>query len=365
MSMFFTIAAIILIVIVIFQIAKASEYVSVLKGEEKAFKQSNKVNGTLMIAFLVLGLIGVYWCNHLLYHETLFPQGSASIEGEQVDKLLWITIILTGIVFFATQILLFWFSYRYQYKEGKQAHFYPHNNKLEVVWTVVPTIVLLILIVYGLRSWFLFTGDSPKNAMKIEVTGHQFGWVFRYPGQDGVFGKKYFKDIDPAHSNELGLIWKDSAALNQKADPAAFDDIVIDGTMYLVKGVPVRLLINSQDVIHDVGLPQFRMKMDAVPGTPTTLWITPRFTTKEMRERTGNPNYVYELACDQLCGQGHYSMRAVVDVVTQAEFDVIMSQQKPAYYAAFPDKDPSVKAAKDTTNPASTVADTTKVMAKL
>lgn len=340
MSMFFTIAAFLLIVIVIFQIAKASEYVSVLKGEEQSFKQSNKVNGALMIVFLILGLIGVYWCNKLLYPRTTLVEGSASIEGEQVDHLFWITLILTGIVFFATQILLFWFAFRYQYKENKKAYYFPHNNTMEIIWTSVPTIVLLILIVYGLRSWFLFTGDAPKNAMQVEVTGHQFQWNFRYPGADGVFGKKYFRDIDPANSNTLGLIWKDNGALKQKADPACFDDI-ITGTLYLVKNKPVELLINSQDVIHDVGLPQFRLKMDAVPGTPTRLWFTPKYTTEEMKKITGNPNYTYELACDQLCGNGHYSMRAVIEVVTQQEYDVIMAKQKPAYFAAFPDKDPA------------------------
>lgn len=341
MSMFFSIAAFLLIVIVIFQIAKATEYVSVLKGEEQAFKQSNKVNGALMIVFLILGLIGVYWCNELLYPMSTLKEGSTSIEGEQVDKLFWITLILTGIVFFATQILLFWFSFRYQYKENKKAYFFPHNNTMEIIWTSVPTIVLLIMIVYGLRSWFLFTGDAPKGAMQIEVTGHQFGWIFRYPGDDGVFGKKYFRNIDPANSNLLGLIWQDNAELKQKADPACYDDIITNGTVYLVKGVPVEFLIFSQDVVHDVGLPQFRMKMDAVPGTPTRLWFTPKYTTEEMKEITGNPNYTYELACDQLCGTGHYSMRAVIEVVTQQEYDVIMAKQKPAYYTAFPDKDPS------------------------
>lgn len=359
MSMFFTVAAFLLIVIVIFQIAKASEYVSVLKGEEQSFKQSNKVNGALMIVFLVLGLIGVYWCNKLLYPRMTFKEGSASIEGEQVDHLFWITLVLTGIVFVVTQILLFWFAFRYQYKENKKAFYFPHNNTMEIIWTSVPTIVLLILIVYGLRSWFLFTGDAPKNAMQIEVTGHQFGWDFRYPGDDGVFGKKYFRDIDPANSNTLGLIWKDNPALKQKADPATFDDIIIPGTMYLVKGKPVELLINSQDVIHDVGLPQFRMKMDAVPGTPTRLWFTPKYTTEEMRKITGNPNYTYELACDQLCGNGHYSMRAVIEVLTQQEYDVVMAKQKPAYLRAFPEKDPANQqpaAADSTAAPAAATA---------
>ena len=358
MSMFFTIAVIVLFFLIVFQIAKASEYVQVLKGEEASFRQQNKVNGFFMIAFLVLGLLGVYWCHELLEKHTLFPQGSASKEGEKVDSMLIVTTVITGIVFVITQILLFWFAFRYQYKENRKAYFFSHSSKLEIIWTTIPTIVLTILIIIGLRNWFIFTGDAPKGAMQVEVTGKQFGWIFRYPGKDGKFGQKYFRNIDESAGNDLGLIWKDSAALNQKADPATFDDIIMQGTVYLIKDKPVEFIIGSRDVIHDVGLPHFRMKMDAVPGTPTRLWFTPKYTTKEMKEKTGNPDFVYELSCDQMCGNGHYSMRAVITVVTEQEFDEMMAKQKPAYYNAFPDKDPA-NAAK-----AVVVSDTAKVVAK-
>jgi cytochrome c oxidase subunit 2 len=340
MSTYFTIAVIILVFVVIFQIAKASEYVAVLKGEERSRKQNNKINGFLMITFLVLGLIGVYYCHHILGGRILGE--SASKEGEKVDSMLYITIAITGIVFFITQILLFWFAYRYQEKENRRAFYFPHNNTMEVIWTVVPAIVLSILVVIGLRNWFIFTGDAPKDALVVEVTGKQFGWIFRYPGADNQFGKKYFRNIDPG-SNSLGLVWADNTALNQKADPATFDDIVQEQTMYVIKGRPVKLVIGSRDVIHDVGLPHFRMKMDAVPGIPTTLWFTPKYTTAEMREKTGNSNFQYEISCDQMCGNGHYSMKGVIEVVTEEEFDAWMAKQKPYYYSAFPDKDPSAK----------------------
>jgi cytochrome c oxidase subunit 2 len=110
MSMFFTIAVIVLVFLIIFQIAKASEYVSVIKGEEKSRKEQNKVNGFLMIAFLIAGLIGVYYCNKTLYPETLLAHDSASVQGEKVDSMLWVTIAITGTVFFITQIILFWFN---------------------------------------------------------------------------------------------------------------------------------------------------------------------------------------------------------------------------------------------------------------
>ncbi|RFM30376.1 cytochrome c oxidase subunit II [Deminuibacter soli] len=335
MSMFFTIAVIVLVFLVIFQIAKASEYVSVLKGEEKSRAQANKLNGFFMIAFLVLGLIGVYWCNKLLFHKTLLAREASSIQGERVDSMLWVTLIITGVVFFLTQIALFAFAYKFQENPKRKAFYFPHNNTMELIWTVVPAITLTILVVIGLRNWFFFTSEAPQNALHIEVTGKQFGWIFRYPGHDNNFGKKYFRVIDAA-SNPLGLIWQDNAGLKLKDDPATHDDIVTEQTVYVVKNRPVQFIINSRDVIHDVGLPEFRMKMDAVPGTPTTMWFTPKFTTKEMKERTGNPDFQYEISCDQMCGNGHYSMKGVVEVVTQEEYDLWLAKQKPSYLSAFP-----------------------------
>jgi len=336
--MFLTIAVVVLIFVVIFQIAKASEYVSVLKGEEVSRKQNNKINGLLMVVFLVLGLVGVWYCNELLYDKTLLVQDAASVEGARVDSMLWVTLAVTGIVFIATQVILFVFAYKYQEDTNRKVVFFAHSTKLELIWTVIPAIALTVLVVIGLRNWFLFTGEPPKNAMVVEVTGKQFGWIYRYPGKDGSFGKKYYKNIDNA-SNSLGLIWDDELAQ---------DDIVMEQTVYLIKGKPVKLVLGSRDVIHDVGLSHFRLKMDAVPGIPTTMWFTPKYTTKEMKELTGNPNFVYEISCDQMCGNGHYSMKGVIEVVDQEEFDAIMAKQKPYYYSAFPEKDPSAAPA-DTT----------------
>lgn len=111
----------ILIFVVIFQIAKASEYVSVLKGEEKTRKQNNRINAFLLMGLLVFGLIGVWYCNELYYGKTLFPQGSASVEGENLDLMFMITTAVTGVVFVLTQILLFWFAYKYQESDDRKA----------------------------------------------------------------------------------------------------------------------------------------------------------------------------------------------------------------------------------------------------
>jgi len=326
--------------LITFQIAKASEYVSVLKGEKKSFEQNNRINGFLMVVFLVLGLIGVYLCNEALYPKTLMVHPSASDHGENIDTMLKITLLITGIVFFITQILLFWFAYKYQYSEKRRAFYYPHNNKLEVLWTTVPAITLCLLVGFGLYYWFKITGEAPDNAMRVEITGRQFGWIYRYPGKDNTFGKKYFRCIDEANGNMLGMVWKDSAmqtpngVQNLKADATGYDDIIETTAMYLVKDKPVKLIINSRDVIHDVGLPHFRMKMDAVPGTPTTMWFTPKYTTEEMKKITNNPNFEYEIACDQMCGNGHYSMKGLIKVVTEQEYKFWLAQQKPSYKPA-------------------------------
>ena len=325
METFFLIAIVILVFIVVFQISKASEYVSILKGEEKARKQDNKINGFLMIVFLVLGLIGVWWCNDLLYHKTLFSYGSASTQGKSIDDMMWITIIITGVVFFITQILLFWFSYRYQESDKRKPLYFTHSNKLEIIWTGVPTITLTILIVFGLKYWFKFTGDAPKNSQVVEITGHQFAWEFRYPGKDGILGRTNYKLIDPAKKNPLGVDWSDAAS---------HDDIHVATTVHVVVNRPVKFVIHSMDVIHDVGLPAFRLKMDAVPGTPTTEWFTPIYTTAEMKKKSGNPDFEYEIVCDQLCGKGHFSMRGIIIVETQKEYNAWMIKQRPEYRSA-------------------------------
>lgn len=322
-------AILILFLVIVFQIAKASEYVAMIRGYENARKQSNKINAFLLLAFLVLGLIGVYYCNELLKDRILGEP--ASDHGVLVDRMLYVTLGVTFVVFLVTQIALFWFAYKYQESDNRKAYFYPHNNTLELIWTVIPAIALSILVGFGIFYWFKITGPAPKDSMVVEVVGKQYGWEFRYPGADGILGKKYFKKVDAANNNPAGQLWE---------DPANHDDVYVEQEMHLVVGKPVQLVIGAKDVIHDVGLVHFRMKMDAVPGTPTTMWFTPKLTTKEMKVKTGNPDFVYEISCDQLCGKGHWSMRGTIVVETQEEFDAWLASKKPQYLVANPDKDP-------------------------
>ena len=321
MSGFLTIVLILLVFVIIYQIAKASEYATILKGEEKVRAQVNRLMAWLLVIFFFLGLYGIYACHEVLIDKML--PVSASEHGEKYDSMLLVTLWVTGIVFFLTQAILFWFCFRYQSTEKKTAFFYAHNNKLELIWTTIPAIAMAALVAVGLRNWVSLTSEAPKDAQIVEVMGKQFNWMIRYPGKDNVLGKRDFRKINDAN-NIMGLDWNDKANM---------DDIIsANGELHMVVNKPIKLIISARDVIHDVGLPHFRMKMDAVPGIITTMWFTPKYTSKQMKEITGNPDFIYEISCDQMCGKGHYSMRGTIIVETQAEYDEWMAKQQ-SYYA--------------------------------
>lgn len=321
MSGFITIAIIALVFIIIYQIAKASEYATILRGEEKVNRQVNRLMAWLLVAFFLLGLWGIWECHEVMLDKML--PIAASEHGQQYDMMFKVTVIVTGIVFFITQTALFWFAFKYQSTEKSVPFYYAHNNKLELVWTTIPAIAMASLVAVGLRNWFHITAQAPANSQVVEVVGKQFNWLIRYPGADGVLGKRDFRKINDA-TNVLGLDWNDKANA---------DDIIAEnGELHIVKDKPVKLIIGSRDVIHDVGLPHFRLKMDAVPGITTTIWFTPKFTSEEMKKITGNPNFVYEISCDQMCGKGHYSMRGTIIVETEAEHEAWMAKQQ-SYYA--------------------------------
>ncbi len=320
MSGFLIIVLILLVFVIIYQIAKASEYAAILRGREKVERQTNRTIAWLMVAMFVLGVWGIYEC-HMYLMDKMLPI-AASDHGEKYDAMYKVTTIVTGIVFFLTQGLLFWFAFRYQSTEKRTAFFYPHNNKLELIWTTIPAIAMASLVAIGLRSWFTMTSEAPKDSQVVEIVGKQFNWIIRYPGQDNVLGTRDFRKINDAN-NVLGLDWNDRANM---------DDIIAEnGEVHLVVGKPVKMIIGSRDVIHDVGLPHFRMKMDAVPGIITTIWFTPLYTTKQMKEMTGNPDFVYEISCDQMCGSGHYAMRGTIIVETPEEHAAWLKSQK-SYY---------------------------------
>lgn len=301
--------AIVLVLAILYAIFRVATLVGIVKGDStKKVPASNKVQASLLLLFMIVGLFGFFYYSFGGLDES-FVNPIASEHGVATDRLFWITMAITGFVFVLTQIFLFGFAYKYQHKESNQALFYPHNNKLEYIWTIIPAIVLAVLILSGWRTWVDITSPAPEGAEVIEVMGYQYSWSIRYGGSDKKLGDYDYRKIDVV--NQVGMDF---------SDKASFDDF-IPTKLYLAKGRPVLLQIRARDVIHSVYQPHFRLQMNAVPGMPTRFWFTPTKTTSEMRTETGNPEFNYELVCNKICGKGHFAMKYLIEVLEPEEYD--------------------------------------------
>lgn len=306
-------------VAIIGKILKVYEISREMQGRESKI-DNKRIHGVLLGVFLILGLYGVYWSYSV--HGPLSMQESASVHGLDIDFMFNITLILTTIVLVLTHIALFGFSFKYRGSENRKAYFYPHNNSLERIWTIVPAIVLTVLVLLGFFTWRGITNVSPedqKTALNIEVVGEQFKWSLRYAGADNQIGRRNYKLTTP--TNGLGIDFKDQKSWDDKLT----SEIVIP------VGKPVRFTIGSKDVLHSFYLPDFRVQMNAVPGMPTYFQFTPRLTTAQMREKRNDPKYDYILLCAKICGAGHYNMQAKVTVVSEAEYATWIAKQS-LYY---------------------------------
>ncbi len=354
MTALISIICLVLIALVVVQIGKVNELASRIRGEKEAQEEANTWNGRFSLIFMVVFLIGcvvsaLYYKNSILGYG---PHISASEHGVILDSLFNTTLFITGIVFVITHVLLFWFAYKYQGKSGRKAIFLSHDNKLEVIWTAIPAVVMTFLVVGGLDAWNEVMADIGPNEehIEIEATGMQFLWVMRYSGPDGVLGTKNYKLITA--NNQLGIDFTDDKSLDDVVSSAAGEAIK------LPIGKKVRVRITARDVLHNFDLPHFRVKMDAIPGLPTYFVFTPSITTQDYRERlgaldkNGEPLYPewhelsdptdpeskprwqefqFELACAELCGRGHYSMRRIVEIVSVEEYDIWAKEQTSFY----------------------------------
>lgn len=303
------ILAVILVLAILIAVFRVTTLVGIVKGDAGKYVTSdNKVQAAMCLLFLLAGIIGFFYYSFGGLDDD-FVQPLASEHGVETDRLFWITMAITCFVFILTQIFLFYFAFKYQYKEGKKATFYPHNNTLEIIWTAVPAVVLTILIISGWKTWTKITGPAPDESEIIEVMGYQYSWSVRYGGSDKQLGDYDFKKIDVV--NQVGIDF---------SDKASFDDF-IPTKLILPKGRPVHLKIRARDVIHSVYQPHFRLQMNAVPGMPTRFWFVPTKTTAEMRQETGNPDFEYELVCNKICGKGHFAMKYLIEVVEPEEYD--------------------------------------------
>jgi cytochrome c oxidase subunit 2 len=308
---------VLLLLAIIYVILRATSLVDVFRSaDKKRVGYSNKINAFLFPVIFVVGFAAFAW-SYLSAEKDFLPE-AVSQHGVKTDFLFWLTMVILVAAFFVTHILLFFFPYKYQFKEQNTASFYPDNNKLEVLWTVIPAIVLTVLIFTGYRTWSNITSEPPKESEEIEVMAFQFGWLTRYPGADKDLGAYDFRLINS--ENEWGMDFRDKAS---------FDDFTpSDKILRIPKGRPVVFKIRARDVLHSVYAPHFRLKMDAVPGMPTRFWFVPTKTTAEMRAELNNPEFNYELACAEVCGQGHFGMRLLIEVVEDAEYKEWYNTQK-------------------------------------
>jgi len=287
----------------------------------------NVINANLFMLFLIVGLAAAFISTNAWSHKMTLMMNPASEHGVEIDRMMYNTMYVAVFVTILTNILLFYYSWRYRYREGRKALYYPHNNRLEVIWTVVPAVVLTLLVFDGVGVWHDIMRDLPEEklakAVHVEVNGKQFAWTVRYPGDDNQYGDAHVSYINEATGNDIGVNYE---------DPKSHDDLIVQ-EIHLPVGRDVQLRIRSRDVLHSATLAHFRVKMDAVPGMPTSFHFKPMVTTKEMREKTGNPEFNYEMSCQQICGGGHWNMRRVVVVETEAEYQAWLKEQgKTPYY---------------------------------
>ena len=305
----------ILVIATLVQIVRVSELLSEIKNKD-VNEVTDKDNNTQGILFLIVGfgfLIFVVW-QMITWNHLLLPPAS-SVHGTQIDFLMKMSMGLILIVFFVLSPILFYFVYKYRGKKSNKAYFFSHNNKLEVVWTVIPTIILTGFIIFGLKTWDnAMNVEITESTKVIEVYGKQFNWTARYSGIDNTLGKANYKLVKG--KNTLGV---DMLDVNSADDKMARE-------VHLVVNDPVLLKFRSQDVIHSAFLPHFRVQMNCVPGMTTQFGFTPTKTTAQMKESEG-ADFEYVLLCNKICGASHFNMQMKFIVETQEEYDIWIASQ--------------------------------------
>lgn len=297
---------------------------------------SEKDNNTQGILFVVFGLFfyGLMVYSFVKYSVVLLPE-SASVEGELTDKLYLVTMLLILFVQAVTQFLLFYFAFKYRGNKGRKALFYSDSHKLEMIWTVIPSIVLAGLVLYGLSVWNdVMDSSDAENPLIVEVYAKQFQWEARYAGNDNELGLANVRNIKGI--NTMGV---------DMTDKNAFDDIPAR-ELHLPKGRKVIFKFRSQDVLHSAYMPHFRAQMNCVPGMVTEFAFTPSMTTEEMRaseetiakveginkiraEKGEDPyEFDYLLLCNKICGASHYNMQMKIIVEEEDQFNNWLKKQQ-------------------------------------
>ena len=252
----------------------------------------------LLFGLATVGLVAV--STYYFTKDWLPPLAS---DRGAIDSAIGITLLVTGVVFIATNLLLAYFGWRFQDRPGARAEYWHDNPKLEWTWSLITAGILAVFLFSALALWAKVQSAAPADAMAIEVTGQQFAWNVRYPGPDGRLGRT--DHAQASVENPLGRVMD---------DPAAADDVVLLNNIYLPLDRPVRISLRSMDVIHSFFLPHFRVKQDAMPGMTIETWFVPK--------QAGD----FDLACAEHCGLGHYRMRGQAHVVPSADFDRVLTE---------------------------------------
>lgn len=256
--------------------------------------------GRFVAAMLVIVIIG-----SVVFHF-LSPWWWTEIASNwgYIDNAILITFWITGFVFVAVLLFMTYCVLKFRHSKDRRAAYEPENKKLEWWLTGITTVGIVAMLTPGLFVWEDFI-NVPEDAAEIEVLGKQWDWAYRLPGEDGVLGKSDPKLID--FDNPLGI---------DPSDPNGRDDVMVEfADIHLPIDQPVKVLLRSIDVLHNFYVPEFRAKMDMVPGTVTYFWLTPT--------RTGR----FDILCFELCGTGHYTMRGNVVVDSQDDYQVWLSEQ--------------------------------------
>ncbi|WP_129782523.1 c-type cytochrome [Peristeroidobacter soli] len=255
----------------------------------------------MLIAIALIVLVVATVLFHFLSPWWFTPIAS---NWTMVDSTVDVTFWVTGIVFVAVNLFLAWCIIRYRHRKGNRAHYEPENKKLEWWLTGITSVGIAAMLAPGLSVWAKFV-TVPEDASVVEVLGQQWAWAYRFPGKDGRLG-----------ASDANLISVDNPFGMDPNDPVGQDDVLIQNPqLHLPIDKPVKVLLRAKDVNHQFAVPQFRVKMDMVPGMVTHFWVTPT--------RTGE----FDVLCEQLCGVAHFAMRGRVVVDTQDDFDKWLSTQ--------------------------------------
>ena len=347
MTIFFTLILLILVTVSIWQVTKILELSQPkVQSSQIADDSDNQTQGKLMFAFLIF-VYGLTIFSFWMWGDVLLPN-AASEHGSEYDNVMWATFSVIFFVQTITQALLHYFSYKYRGEKSRKAFFYADNDVLEAIWTIIPTIVLAVLILFGLYTWndVMFVEEN-EDALMVELYAQQFNWKARYGGEDNVLGDanvRFLQDFDG--KNLVGI---------DATDPNGLDDIIVQ-ELHLPVGKEIIFKMRSQDVLHSAYMPHFRAQMNCVPGMITEFAFTPIRTTEQMRmdpdiiskvrkineirkvnsveliangEEALEP-YIFDylLLCNKVCGASHYNMQMKIIVETEQEFNKWIKNQQ-------------------------------------